>query len=223
MKRAPKSFSVEIKKSRTQGQRHHLPPRRLFDVVPPTAETAQIPQNEAEPKVGAPTTAPRILPSIVEPMWSRSEPAELVHRKRSLGQTKREQMEFDLGAASEDVNDVAAEKPMYAEVALPTATTASDEVGATPTPDVEPASGKIAKSHARETRTKAPATVEPAQAPEPAPEAEPTPHAEMIEPSMEVPLRSNERRLTKRLAAAGQLPRSERWKRRLHPASWRDQ
>jgi hypothetical protein len=220
MKRQQTSFSVEIKKSRTQGQRHHLPPRRLFDVVPPTAETAQILQNEPVPKVAAPTTAPRILPSIVEPMWSRSEPAELVHRKRSPGQTKREQMEFDLGAASEDVNDVPAEKPMHAEVALPTATTASVETGATPTHDVQPASGKSAKSHARKTRTKAPAIVEPAQAPEPAPEAEPTPHAEMIEPSMEVPLRSNERRLTKRLAAAGQLPRSERWKRRLHPASW---
>jgi hypothetical protein len=220
MKRQQKYFSVEIKKARTQGQRHHLPPWRLFDVAPPKAETDQILQNEAVPKVAAPTAAPRILPSIVEPMWNQAEPAALVHRKRSPEQTTREQMDFDLGVASEDVNGVPAETPMHAEAALPTATTASDEAGATPTLDVQPVSGKRAKSHARKTRTKAAVTVEPAQAPEPAPKVEPTPHSAVIEPSMKVLLRSNERRLTKRLAAASQLPRSQRWKRRLHPETW---
>ena len=96
MKRQQTSFSVEIKKSRTQAQRHHLPPRPLFDVVPPPAEAPQIPQNEAVPKAAEATPAPRILPSIVEPMWSRSEPAEPARRTRSSGETKREQMEFEL-------------------------------------------------------------------------------------------------------------------------------
>jgi hypothetical protein len=36
-----------------------------------------------------------------------------------------------------------------------------------------------------------------------------------VPPSNAVP-----RRLTKRLAAAAQLPRHERWKGRLHPAVW---
>ena len=222
MKRQQTSFSVEIKKSRTQGQRPHLPPRPLFEVVPPAAEARQILQTEAVPKVAEPTSAPRILPSIVEPMWSRSEPAEPTRRKRSSGQTKRAQMEFDMSAASEDVNDAPAETPVHAEVALPTAIAAAVEKGATATHDTQPASGKSAKSNARTVRTKAPAAVAPAQAPEPAPEAEPTLQAEMIEPSTAVPSTSSERRLTQRLAAAGQLPRSERWKRRLHPASWRD-
>jgi hypothetical protein len=40
MKRPQKSFSVEIKKSRTQGQRSHLPPRRLFAL--PVDETSTV-------------------------------------------------------------------------------------------------------------------------------------------------------------------------------------
>jgi hypothetical protein len=222
MKRQQTSFSVEIKKSRTQAQRHHLPPRPLFEVVPPVAEARQILHNEAMPKVAEPTSAPRILPSIVEPMWSRSEPAEPVRRKRSSGESKPGQMEFDLNAASEDVNDAPADAPVHAEVELPTAIAAAVETGATATHDTQPALGKSAKSHARKARTKASAAVEPAQAPEPAPEAKPTLHAGMIELSIAVPSAASERRLTRRLAAAGQLPRSERWKRRLHPASWRD-
>ena len=129
MKRQQTSFSVEIKKSRTQGQRPHLPPRPLFEVVPPAAEARQILQTEAVPKVAEPISAPRILPSIVEPMWSRSEPAEPTRRKRSSGQTKRGQMEFDMSAASEDVNDAPAETPVHAEVALPTAIAAAVENG----------------------------------------------------------------------------------------------
>ena len=187
MKRQQTSFSVEIKKSRTQGQRPHLPPRPLFEVVPPAAEARQILQTEAVPKVAEPTSAPRILPSIVEPLWNRPEPAEPARRKRSSGQTKPGQMEFDLNAATEDMNDGPAETPVHAVVALPTATAAAAaaavEKGATSTHDTQPVSGKSAKSHARTVREKVPAAVAPAQA-EPAPEAEPTRHAEMIEPSL---------------------------------------
>jgi hypothetical protein len=222
MKRQQSSFSVEIKKSRTQGQRPHLLPRPLFEVVPPAAEARQILHKEAMPKVAEPTSAPRILPSVVEPMWSRSEPAEPTRRTRSSGETKRAQMKFDLNAASEDVNDGPAETPVHAEVALPTAIGAAVEKGATATHDTQPAPRNSAKSNTRTVRTKAPAAVAQAHAPEPAPEAEPTLQAEMIEPSPDVPTTSSERRLTQRLAAAGQLPRHERWKRRLHPASWQD-
>ena len=222
MKRQQTSFSVEIKKSRTQGQRPHLPPRPLFEVVPPAAEARQILQTDAMPKVAEPISAPRILPSIVEPMWRRSEPAEPARRTHSSRQTKRAQMKFDLNAVAEDVNDFPAEPPVHAVAALPTAIAAAVEKGATATHDTQPASGKSAKSNTRTVRTKAPAAVAPAHAPEPAPEAEPTLQAEMIEPSPDVPTTSSERRLTQRLAAAGQLPRSERWKRRLHPASWQD-
>ena len=121
MKRQQTSFSVEIKKSRTQGQRPHLPPRPLFEVVPPAAEARQILQTEAGPKVAEPISAPRILPSVVEPMWSRSDPAEPTRRKRSSGQSKRAQMEFDMSTASEDVRDAPAETPVHAEADLPTA------------------------------------------------------------------------------------------------------
>ena len=221
MKRQHTSFSVEIEKSRTQAQRHHLPPRLLFDVVPPPGEAPQIPQNEAVPNAAEATPAPRILPSIVAPMWGRSEPAAPARRTRSSGEAKREQMEFELSAVSEDVNDAPTDKPVHAGVALPTTTAAAVEKGATSTHDVQLASGESAQSKVRAVRKKVPAAVEPVQAPEPAPEVEPTWHVEMIEPSTTVLSRSNERRLTQRLDAAVHLPRSERWKRRLHPASWR--
>jgi hypothetical protein len=223
MKRHQSSFSVEIKKSRTQGQRPHLPPRPLFDVVPPAAEARQILEDKAEPKVAEPIPAPRILPSVVEPLWSRSEPAELARRKRSSGETKYGQIEFDLNATSDGVIGVPVETPVHAEVDLPTATAAAVETDAPPMHDVEPASGTSAKSNARKIRKKAPAAVGPGQAPEPEPKAEPKLHAGMIKLSTSVLSTSSQCRLTKRLAAAAQLPRAERWKRRLHPASWRDQ
>jgi hypothetical protein len=221
MKRPQKSFSVEIKKSRTQGQRPHLPPRRLFAL--PVDETSTVIQTAESQTAAEPVTAPRILPSIVEPTWSQSDSAEPALRKGSSRETTREQMEFDLSAASEDVNDEPAEPPVHAEADLLSATAAAVEKVPTLTHDTQPASEKRAKSQARKVRKKTPAGVEPAQAPEPAPEVKPAPYAEMIDPSMEVPSSLSERRLTKRLAAAGQLPRSERWKRRLHPASWRHQ
>ena len=233
MKRQQTSFSVEIKKSRTQGQRPHLPPRPLFEVAPPAPEARQILQTEAGPKVAEPASAPRILPSIVEPMWSRSEPAEPTRRTRSSGETKRAQMEFDLNAVAEDVNDGPAETPVHAEVALPTAIAAAVEKGATATHDTQPASGKSAKSHARTVRKKVPAAVAPAQAPEPAPEAQPTLQAEMIEPSPDVPLKrastdpaSGRRRSTAAQRALEAAPpsrilaRSSALKARLNRLPW---
>jgi hypothetical protein len=221
MKRPQKSFSVEIKKSRIPDQRPHLPPRPLFAMAPDETP-ALIQKTEPEASV-EPLVAPRILPSIVETMWRRLEPAELVHRESSSGETKHGQVEFDLNAASEGVIGVPAATPVQAEAALPTDTTASVKTDAPPTHDAQPASGRSAKSHARKVRKKAPAAVERGHSEAPEPKAEPKLYAGMIKLPTSVRSPSSQRRRTKRLTAAGQLPRSERWKRRLHPASWREQ
>ena len=49
MKQNPKPFSVEIKKSRVQGQRNRLPPRRLFATAPAEATKTFL---REEPQVG---------------------------------------------------------------------------------------------------------------------------------------------------------------------------
>jgi hypothetical protein len=111
MKRNSKPFSVEIKKSRVQGQRHYLPPRHLCVTVPVEATKGF---QKGEPRVvPEPSAALRILPSIVEPFWSRSEPVAPVPRKRPSGEANRGQMELDLtAAASEDVKDAHVEAPL---------------------------------------------------------------------------------------------------------------
>src|SRR3712207_8815684 len=107
MKRNPKPFSVEIKNSRIQGQRSYLPPRRLFATTPADAPRAL--QKEEPQRMPDPAAAPRILPSIVEPVWSNTEPAETVRRKRPSVEANREQMAFNLdGGASENVSEAPA-------------------------------------------------------------------------------------------------------------------
>src|SRR5690242_11076340 len=81
MKRKPKPFSVEIKKSRAHGQRHQLAPRRLFALTPARAPT--IVQKEEPQAIVQPAATPRILPSILEPVWSSSEVVEPIWRKSS--------------------------------------------------------------------------------------------------------------------------------------------
>ena len=80
MKRQQASFSVEIKKSRTQ--RQQLPPRPLF-ATPPDETSAFIRKAEPQP-VAEPVVAPRILPSILAPVSNRSEPVEPVRSKRAV-------------------------------------------------------------------------------------------------------------------------------------------
>src|ERR671921_3023341 len=96
MKHNPKPFSVEIKKSRIPGQRSHLPPRPLFATV--RAETTMNFQKEEPQATAKPSAAPRILPSIVGPVWSSSEPVEPVRRKCSPVRGCRGQTEFNLDA-----------------------------------------------------------------------------------------------------------------------------
>jgi hypothetical protein len=111
MKRNTKPFSVEIKKSRVHGQIHQLPPRRLFEPTP--VEPSEIVQKEELPTTAEIAPAPRILPSIVEPVWSNSDP---VRRAPSSKQNTREQIELDLSAApSEAPVEAHSAVPMIAE------------------------------------------------------------------------------------------------------------
>ena len=97
MKRNTKPFSVEIKKPRVQSQHHHLPPKRLFELT--SVEPAELVQKE-EPQAPAELApAPRILQSIVEPVWSSTEPVEVVGHEPSPDQYNREQMQ--LGSAQD--------------------------------------------------------------------------------------------------------------------------
>jgi hypothetical protein len=212
MKQNPKPFSVEIKKSRVQGHRSHLPPRRLFATA--LAEATKVFQKEEPQVVAEPSAAPRILPSIVEPMWSSSEPVEPVRRKRSSGETSPDQIELDLAAgASEDVEDMPVEAPVLAKAVSKTVIAAVVEEEARPLHDVQPAQGEGVKGKSRKPQKKSSGAVEQETAPNPIPEAEMT-------VSSVASSKSAQYRMTKRLAAAAQLQRYERWKRRLHPAAW---
>jgi hypothetical protein len=210
MKRNTKPFAVEIKKSRVQG--HHLPPRRLFEVAPaPT--TKSVPKDELQAVV-EPSPAPRILPSIVEPVWSSS---DLAH-KRSSGKVNREQMEFDLTtSASKDVKEARSAMPVIAPL-VSQADVAATKDDVPPVRDVPPAQGESVKSSSQKPREKASGIVQRTDVS--LPRVEQTPETEKMWPLVVAPLQTSERRLTKRQAAAVQLPRHERWKRRLHPASW---
>jgi hypothetical protein len=163
--------------------------------------------------VPEPSAVPRILPSIVESLWSGSELVEHARRKLSSVEASRGQIEFNLTAtASEDVKDAHAEAPASA-AAVPQADNAPvDAEGPLPIHDVQPVQGDGVKAKSRKPRKKASGTVEQEIA------SEPIPEAEMPAPSVESKVAH--RRITKRLAAAAQLPRHERWKGRLHPAAW---
>jgi hypothetical protein len=153
-------------------------------------EASEIFQKEEPQATVERAPAPRILPSIVEPLWSSSEPVEPVRRKRSSVEARRGQMEPDLTATAFE----AAKDP-------------------TPAHDVQPAQGERVRAGSRKPRKKAPTVGEQEIASEAIPEAEMT--VPSVAPSNAVP-----RRMTRRLAAVAQLPRHERWKGRLHPAAW---
>jgi hypothetical protein len=100
MKPNTKPFSVEIKKSRVQGQVHHLPPRRRFEPTP--VEPSKFFQTEEPQATAVSAPARRILPSIVEWGWSSAEPVEPIRRERSSEKNNQEQMELNLPAASSE-------------------------------------------------------------------------------------------------------------------------
>jgi hypothetical protein len=212
MKRNPKPFSVEIKKSRVQSLSSQLPPRRLFETRP--VDVTQVLQKEEPQSVAEPSPAPRILPSIVESVWSGSEPVEPIRHKRSSVETNRGQMELDLTAiASGDVKHALARAQATTDAVTPTIVTPVVAEDAAPAIDVQTQETDRRKTKSCKPRKKVSQAVEPAMAFIPMPETENKP-----EPA--VTSKVVQRRLTKRLAAAAQLPRNERWKRRLHPTSW---
>jgi hypothetical protein len=211
MKRKPKPFSVEIKKSRVQGQRDQLTPRRLFELLPVRA--AMIFQEEEPQVVAKPSAAPRILPSIVESVLSNSDPIQPIRYKRSSAKVTRGHMELNLNAgASEDMEDGPAEVPMAAKAVLQTDGARDDAEVALSVQDVQSVQSGSMSAGSPKPRKKTFGTVEQGTAPEPIPEAELTASAAST--------KATQRRLTKRLAAVAQLPRHERWKGRLHPAAW---
>jgi hypothetical protein len=211
MKHNSKPFSVEIKKSRVQGQRNYLPPRRLFATN--QVEATKVLQKEEPRVVPESSAAPRILPSIVEPLWSSSEPVEPARRKRSSGEANQGQMEFNLTAtASEDVKDPHAEARPGAKTVPQADNAPVDAEDALPGHDIQPAQGNGVKAKSQKPQKKASGTVEQEIA------VGPIPEVKMPAPSVES--KASQRRMTKRLAAAAQLPRHERWKGRLHPTAW---
>lgn len=211
MKHNPKPFSVEIKKFRVRGQRNYLPPTRLFATTP--AEVTNVFQKEEPRVVTEPSATPRILPSIGEPVWSSSEYVETTRRKRPSVEANRGQIEFNLtAAASEDVKESHAEAPASAKAVPEVDNAPVDAEDALPVHDVQPVQGDGMKAKSRKPQKRAAGTVEPEKT------SEPIPAAEMPAPSVE--LKVAQRRMTKRLAAAAQLPRHERWKGRLHRAAW---
>jgi hypothetical protein len=220
MKRQQKSFSVEIKKSRTPGPRHHLPPRHLF-APPPDVTSAFI--RIAKPQdVGEATAAPRILPSIIEPVPGNPEPVEPVRRKRIAKSKNAEgQIELDLHAdGTRDAEDVA-ETPSTLEPGLQMDVAQTEDATKPPVPEVWVDDSGTSGTKARTGRQKVSAFSEPvetsalASQPSPASEADSLRVSASVTSSKAVPTR-----LSKHRAAAAQLPRSERWKRRLHPATW---
>ena len=213
MKRNTKPFSVEIKKSRVQGQVHHLPPRRLFE--PTSVEPSEIVQKEDAQATAESAPAPRILPSIVEPVWNSPEP---IGHQRSLQEDNQEQMELDRPAAS---SEAPVESPLAVPVivgAVSQADTSAASEDRAPIHEFQAAPGERSKKE-RKPRKKNPGAVERVMQPEST--SQPERVAELVTFEISIPpsAAAIQRRRTKRLAEAAQLPRSERWKRRLHPAS----
>jgi hypothetical protein len=123
------------------------------------------------------------------------------------------QIEFNpTAAASEDVEGAHAEAPASAKAVPEVDNAPVDAEDALPIHDVQPAQSYVGKAKSRKPQKRAAGTVEQEIA------SGPIPEAEMLAPSVESTVA--QRRMTKRLAAAAQLPRHERWKGRLHPAAW---
>jgi hypothetical protein len=213
MKRNPKPFSVEIKKSRVQGQNHHLPPRRLFELTP--AKATPISQ-EAEPQaVAKPLAPPRILPSIFERVRSNSESVEPDHHMSSKRlESDLGQMDSNLRATiSEGAMDALAETPVMLGVVSQT-DASPVEKAAPPALEVEAQKTNHAKA---KPRNKASKIIAPVTAPEPVLQPQAAPETQVTKPP---PVNRSRQADPCRLAAAAQLPRHERWKRRLHTAAW---
>jgi hypothetical protein len=220
MKRQQKPFSVEIKKSRTQVPRHHLPPRHLF-ATPPDETSAFI--QTAEPQaVSEPTAAPRILPSIIEPVIGNPESSEPVRRKRMVKSKNADgQIELNLPAdGNRDPEDVPG-MPSTIESGLQMDAARTADESIPPVPEVRVDDIKAHETKTRIQRKKLPEFGESVETSTLALQPSLAPEADSLRiPVIVTSLEAVSSRLSKRQVAATQLPRSERWKRRLHPATW---
>jgi hypothetical protein len=166
-----------------------------------------------------PAPAPRILPSILEPVWGNSETLEAVHCEPSSGaKTGQHQAELNLNAITpEGAKDIPPETLMILDVGSQTGAPVVDDA-ATPVYEVHLYKTTKAKTRLRKKVTK---TVEPVLASDPMLQPEQPSAIKGIEPlRAEKSCRKDRRTPNRRRAAAAQLRRHERWKRRLHPASW---
>lgn len=217
MKRKPKPFSVEIKKSRAHGQRHQLVPKRLFELTPAQAPT--IVQEEEPPAVAQAAAAPRILPSILEPMRGSSEVVEPIRRKSApRSKLRQSQVESDLTmVASKGAPDAPADTPVISEGMTQAGACSVEEAGS-PIPEDQVQEPESTKTKPRKKASK---IVGPVTAPEPVAQSETASETQRVDaPPVSRSRGADHRRLTRRQAAAAQLPRHERWKRRLHAAAW---
>lgn len=218
MKRPQKSFSVEIKKSRTPGQRHHLLLRRLF--AAPLDDISAVAQ-EAKPQAAEPIMAPRILPSIIEPVLSDPEPVEPVRRRRP-GRLKadEEHIELDLQAdAMKQLENCPGARPAP-ETGLPVDSAPVAEDSLQPIPDARIDDIAITEKPATTRRRELPELIEPMELPKIASQPSPAPAGSFSLSATATAPKAGSARMAKRQAEAAQLPRHQRWKRRLHPATW---
>jgi hypothetical protein len=217
MKRNPKPFSVEIKKPRIQAERTQLPPKRLFEGL--QAEISKIFEKDMSQAVAEPSAPPRrILPSIIEPFSSGSEPVEPVRQKRSVGAAPQRQIEFDWSAAvPKDGEDESTQVPVKVE-AVSDVTIDEDVALVCDMQSAEPDSAPTNSLKARKRIYKPVEAIVFLGSPS---QPERTPAAEIAQSaSPKQPFTTSARRQIDRQAAAAQLPRHERWKRRLPSAAW---
>jgi hypothetical protein len=164
--------------------------------------------------VARPPAAPRILPSILEPVRSNSAVVEPVRGKRSPGsKLHRSQIEPDLNTiGSEGALDAPAETPVM-----------SKEMSQMDAPPAEEGASQAQETERTKTKPpmKALKTVKPVTAPEPLSQPETASETQRVASRPVTKSRpADHRRHTRRQTAAAQLPRHERWKRRLHSAAW---
>jgi hypothetical protein len=217
MQRKSKSFSVEIKKSRVPGQRHPLSPKRSFKTR--SAEATPISEKEEPQAVAEPAVARRLLPSLIKTMQVYPEPVVPVRRSRSSAlATRRSEKELEPSEpASKEAEPAQA---LIVPEAVPQAGYVTVTVEhAWPVHEAEPRESLPPEPSSATTKSRGPRIKTP-RVGEPAMVAEPSSDSEVTQPSLTATSTISSHRLTKRQAAAEQLPRHERWKRRLHPATW---
>ena len=178
-------------------------------------------QTEEAPTAHKATAAPRILPSLVEHPWAHSEPAEPLRRKRTT-RLKADQEQIELELASDAIREREDHPDTLStpETKLPMDTAPPAEEGKPPVADVRVDGMGTGEKPAKTRRTKWPEFVETVELSQTVSRPSPTHAGSSARSAPATSLNTFPARLTKRLAEAAHLPRHQRWKRRLHPASW---